>query len=141
MVDSTIWWLMAGAAVAVELVTGTFYLLMLAIGLMAGALAAHAGGSLTVQLVSAAIVSAGAVTGLRAIRARLPPAPPASANRDVNLDVGEVVHIDEWQTDGTATVKYRGAQWTVAATGAGPQTSGAHRVREVVGNRLIVEKI
>ncbi|MFZ2989079.1 NfeD family protein, partial [Ideonella sp.] len=30
MADSTIWWLLAGGAVALELVTGTFYLLMLA---------------------------------------------------------------------------------------------------------------
>ena len=43
MADSTVWWLLAGAAVAVELMTGTFYLLMLAIGLAAAALAAHAG--------------------------------------------------------------------------------------------------
>ena len=30
MAESTIWWLLAGSAVAIELVTGTFYLLMLA---------------------------------------------------------------------------------------------------------------
>ena len=37
MAHSTVWWLVAGAAVALELMTGTFYLLMLAIGLAAGA--------------------------------------------------------------------------------------------------------
>jgi membrane protein implicated in regulation of membrane protease activity len=58
----------------------------------------------------------------------------------VNLDVGESVHIDAWNADGTATVKYRGASWTVIpAPGVVPGT-GAHRVREVVGNRLLVEK-
>jgi membrane protein implicated in regulation of membrane protease activity len=31
MADSSIWWLLTGAAVAVELVTGTFYLLMFAV--------------------------------------------------------------------------------------------------------------
>jgi len=37
-------------------------------------------------------------------------------------------------------VKYRGAQWTaVLRPGESPQT-GAHRVTELVGNRLIVEK-
>ena len=41
MADSTLWWLLAGAAVAVELLTGTFYLLMFAIGLAAAAIAAH----------------------------------------------------------------------------------------------------
>ena len=41
MSESTIWWLLAGAAVAAELVTGTFYLLMLTVGLVAGAIAAY----------------------------------------------------------------------------------------------------
>ena len=52
MAESTIWWLLAGSAVAVELVTGTFYLLMLAFGLAAAALAAHAGAPLVVQIVT-----------------------------------------------------------------------------------------
>ena len=41
MEESTIWWLLAGVAVVTELLTGTFYLLMLAVGLAAAALAAH----------------------------------------------------------------------------------------------------
>ena len=36
MAMSTIWWLLAGGAVALELFTGTFYLLMVALGLGAG---------------------------------------------------------------------------------------------------------
>ncbi|MEK9804034.1 MAG: NfeD family protein, partial [Curvibacter sp.] len=50
MADTTLWWLAAGILVAAELVTGTFYLLMLALGLGAGALAADAGLAGTVQL-------------------------------------------------------------------------------------------
>jgi len=61
MADSTVWWLLAGGAVALELSTGTFYLLMIAAGLAAGALAAHAGMPLTGQLIVAAAVGAGAV--------------------------------------------------------------------------------
>ena len=56
MSEPVVWWLMAGAAVAVELLTGTFYLLMLALGLAAAALAAHAGMPVPVQLVVAAVV-------------------------------------------------------------------------------------
>ena len=37
---STFWWVAAGVAVAAELATGTFYLLMFALGLAAAALAA-----------------------------------------------------------------------------------------------------
>ena len=141
MADSTAWWLLAGAAVAVELVTGTFYLLMLAIGLAAGALAAHAGAGLSVQLVTAAVIGGGAVTACYLVRGRRPPALPAAANPDVNLDVGETVLVDAWQPDGTALVRYRGATWTVSHSPGGAPTPGLHRVREVVGSRLVVEKV
>ena len=140
MTDSTIWWLLAGAAVAVELLTGTFYLLMLAIGLAAAALAAHAGASQSVQLIAAAVLGGGAVAAWHLLRPRQP-AGPATANRDVNLDVGETVQVDGWNGDGTATVKYRGANWTVIAAPGSMQSTGPHRVRDVVGSRLVVEKI
>ncbi|HNJ45700.1 MAG TPA: NfeD family protein, partial [Ottowia sp.] len=55
MADSTVWWIAAGLLVAAELLTGTFYLLMLAIGAAAGALAAHAGLSLSAQLVAGGV--------------------------------------------------------------------------------------
>lgn len=141
MAESTLWWLLAGAAVAVELLTGTFYLLMLAIGLAAGAITAHAGGSVPAQLVAAAVVGGGAVAAWHMVRRRNPPAAQAAGNRDVNLDVGETVYVESWKPDGTATVKYRGAQWTVTSATGQPEGTGAHMVREVVGNRLIVEKI
>jgi len=141
MAESTIWWLAAGVAVAVELVTGTFYLLMIAIGLAAGAVAAHMGAAIAPQLVVAAVVGGGAVLACYLVRGRRPAALPAQANRDVNLDIGESVQVDAWNADGTATVKYRGAAWTVVPAPGTAQGTGAHRVREVVGNRLVIEKI
>jgi membrane protein implicated in regulation of membrane protease activity len=141
MEESTLWWLLAGAAVAVELVSGTFYLLMLAVGLAAAALAAHAGFSVTMQLVVAALVGLGAVVGWHVVRGRRPPEAPAGSNRDVNLDIGEVVHVAVWNPDGTASVKYRGANWTVIPVEGAIPVAGPHRVREVVGNRLVVEQI
>lgn len=141
MADSTVWWLLTGAAVAVELVTGTFYLLMLAIGLAAGALAAHAGAGMAAQLVTAALVGGGAVAALYVVRQRRPGTPGAAGNPDVNLDVGETVLVEAWQPDGTAQVRYRGASWTVAHPPGAAPAAGLHRVREVVGSRLIVEKI
>jgi membrane protein implicated in regulation of membrane protease activity len=141
MAESTLWWLGTGIAVAVELVTGTFYLLMIAIGLAAGALAAHLGAGATTQIVVAAVVGGGAVAGWHLRQLRRPPAPAAASNPDVNLDVGEIVHIDHWQADGTATVKYRGANWTVVHRSGNAPSTGAHRVAEVVGSRLLVDKI
>ena len=140
MAESTVWWLVAGAAVALELVTGTFYLLMVAIGLAAGALASHAGAGLNIQLVVAAAVGAGTVGAWHSVRSRRPGEPPANANRDVNLDIGETVLVEHWQADGTTQVRYRGANWTAVAAGPLP-VPGPHRVREVTGNRLVVEKL
>jgi len=56
MAQSTIWWLITGGLVAVELLTSTFYLLMLAIGMAAAACFAHAGANATVQIWVAATV-------------------------------------------------------------------------------------
>ena len=141
MAESTIWWLCAGAAVAVELLTGTFYLLMLSLGLVAAALAAHLGAGMVVQLLVAAVVGGGAVVFWHFRQSRRPPAPAASANRDVNLDIGETVQVEAWQTDGTAAVQYRGANWTVLHRSGNVPSAGAHRVVEVIGSRLMVEKI
>ena len=141
MAQSTIWWLCTGAAVALELVTGTFYLLMMALGLAAAALAAHLGAGTVVQLLVAAVVGGGAVAGWHLRQLRRPTAPPASANRDVNLDIGETVQVDAWNPDGTATVHYRGANWTVLHRSGNPPSAGAHRVAQVIGSRLLVDKI
>lgn len=141
MAESTVWWLLAGAAVAVELVTGTFYLLMVASGLAAGALAAHVGAQMPIQLVTAAVVGGGAVTAWHLLRGRRTPVLPAAANPDVNLDIGEPVIVDAWKPDGTAQVRYRGASWTVVPVPGTTPVPGLHRVREVVGNRLIVDKL
>ena len=141
MAESTLWWLATGGAIAVELLTGTFYLLMLAIGFAVAALSAHLGYGLTTQLVVAAAVGGGAVVGwhLRQTQRRVQE-PPAQANANVNLDIGETVQIDAWNADGTADVQYRGARWTaIHRSGITPST-GSHRVAELIGNRLLVDK-
>jgi membrane protein implicated in regulation of membrane protease activity len=140
MADSTFWWLLAGAAVAVELLTGTFYLLMLAIGLVAGALAAHAGASVPTQLVTAALVGGGAVAVWHVVRRRHF-AGRAGENTNLNLDAGEPVLVEAWTVENTALVRYRGTTWTAVPAGGTPAGTGPHRVREVSGSRLVVEKI
>lgn len=140
MADSTFWWLLAGAAVAVELLTGTFYLLMLAIGTVAGALAAHAGFAIPMQLVISALVGGGAVAAWHVVRRRKFGG-GAGVNTNLNLDAGEAVHVEAWTADNTSTVRYRGTTWTAVPAGGRPEGTGPHRVREVSGSRLIIEKI
>jgi membrane protein implicated in regulation of membrane protease activity len=136
---STWWWIAAGALVAAELVTGTFYLLMLALGAAAGAIAAHLGVGLNAQMLSAAVVGGGAVAVWNWKRGGTRPKVRASENRDVNLDIGEQVEVAEWQADGSASVQYRGARWSVRFAGSGVPQPGRHVIRRVEGNRLHVE--
>ncbi|WP_066260905.1 NfeD family protein [Hydrogenophaga flava] len=140
MDESTMWWLIAAALVALELFTGTFYLLMLAVGLVAGALAAHLGLSFSGQLVAAALVGAAAVVIGHLQRRKRKGDPSVRSLRSVNLDIGETLHVDNWHPDGTASVRYRGAQWTAVLEQGQVAETGNYRVTELVGNRLKVEK-
>jgi len=140
MADSTIWWVLAGTTIAIELVSGTFYLLMLSIGFVAAALAAHTGTGIPIQLAVAAAIGGGSVIALRHYR-KITAATGETANQHTNLDVGATVHVEAWSPDGSSTVKYRGANWNASlVTGATP-SSGSHRIVEVVGSRLILEKL
>jgi membrane protein implicated in regulation of membrane protease activity len=139
MEQSTMWWVATGAVIIAELMTGTFYLLMISLGLAAAALAAYAGTAMSAQIIVAAVVGGGATAAWHFLKTKQPGTAPAQANRDVNLDIGETLHINAWNADGSAQVKYRGAQWNVAAAPGVVHTAGSYRVKEVLGSRLIVE--
>jgi membrane protein implicated in regulation of membrane protease activity len=135
---STLWWLATGGLVAAELATGTFYLLMVALGCAAGALAAHLGLGFTSQLVGAALVGGGATVGWHLRRLRQPAAMPAERNRDVNMDIGQTVQVDAWAGDGSARVQYRGAPWSVRYAGGATPAPGPHVIVALRGSELHV---
>ena len=149
--ESTQWWVMAGVLVAVELLTGTFYLLMLAVGAAAGALAAHAGLPIALQLTAAALVGGlcSAIWYVRQRRqqqARRTGATPLGVqdDPDLSLDLGQIVVVTAWQSDGSTQVSYRGALW--AARLQHPQDPlspqpGPHRICAMQGNHLLLEKV
>jgi membrane protein implicated in regulation of membrane protease activity len=137
---STWWWILAGVAVIAELLTGTFYLLMLALGLSAGALAAHAGAGMAGQLVAAALVGGGAVAGWRWRRGKAA-ALSSRGRADLNqLDVGERVTVEQWQADRTARVHYRGATWTARYAGSDMPEPGVFVIKAVEGTRLLIDR-
>lgn len=133
---STWWWLIAGGLVAAELATGTFYLLMLALGAAGGAMAAHAGAGATAQVVLAALVGGGATVAWHFKRAKAPHSAPPETNRDVNIDIGQHLHVQQWGADGTARASYRGAMWSVRHAGPGAPTPGEQVIVSVNGNEL-----
>ncbi len=131
-----VWWVAAGVLVAAELATGTLYLLLLALGCAAAAVAAHLGMATTAQVVVAALAGGGATAVWHLKRARSPRSAPAAFNRDVVLDIGEPVRVAQWESDGTARVQYRGASWTVRFTGSGTPAPGEHVIVSMQGNQL-----
>ncbi len=138
---ATLWWLAAGALVVAELLSGTFYLLMIALGAAAGAVAAHAGLPVNGQFASAALIGGGAVALWHLRRSRGPKAARATANPDVLLDIGSTVQVALWLPDGTARVQYRGAAWDARHVGPLPPTAGEHVIRSVEGSRLLLERL
>ncbi|MEP6505631.1 MAG: NfeD family protein [Betaproteobacteria bacterium] len=137
---STWWWIAAGVLVAGELATGTFYVLMLAIGCVVGALAGYAGISFFAQVAVALAVGGAAVVVWHRIRLRGPARVSPAANPDINLDIGEQVQVDGWNADGTARVNYRGSGWNVRWIGAGPAVPGPHVIAEVRHNELALRR-
>jgi membrane protein implicated in regulation of membrane protease activity len=134
-----VWWIAAGALIVAELLSGTFYLLMFSLGAVAAAVAAVLGADLSTQLVCAALVGGGATALWHWKRAQHPRALPAAENRDVNIDIGQQLHIASWGDDRTARVTYRGAPWTAKLLDGAPTQQGTHRICGVEGNWLIVE--
>lgn len=136
---STFWWVAAGVVVAAELATGTFYLLMIALGLAGAAVAAQLGLSSALQIAVAALVGAGATALWHFYRVKNQPAPMSAAqNRDVNMDIGERVTVAAWLPDHSARVQYRGSQWTARLQPGAPEVPGEHIVQAVEGNWLVL---
>jgi membrane protein implicated in regulation of membrane protease activity len=136
----TVWWIAAGVLVATELASGTFYLLMLAVGAAAGAVAAHLGLGVAAQMTSSAVVGGAAVLALHRRRAKSPRPAPASSNPDVNLDIGQSVHVDAWSPEGLTQVQYRGAAWQARFIGTEPAQAGPHVIRAIEGSCLLLDR-
>ncbi|MEP7182400.1 MAG: NfeD family protein [Betaproteobacteria bacterium] len=110
-----IWWIAAAVLIGAELVTGTFYLLAVGVAVALGGVAAWFDASVAVQFGVAGVI--GVVLTIAAHRWRLARATPP---QQPSLDVGQAVHVESWNGDGTARVAYRGSTWDaeLAAPGA-----------------------
>ncbi|RQR32254.1 MULTISPECIES: NfeD family protein [unclassified Burkholderia] len=131
------WWVGVGVLVVAELLTGTFYLLMIALGFLAGALLQLAGFAPHVQIGAAAAVAITAMIVLRRSGLGRKQKRDTSTNPDVNLDIGATVTVDAWH-DGRARVQYRGADWDVELAAGERDDARVYQVRAVRGNCLVV---
>lgn len=135
---STLWWLATGALVVLELTSGTFYLLMLALGTSAAALAAHAGLGMAAQITVAAVVGGGATALLQRQRRLRSRGAPEAQNRDLHLDIGATVQVTQWNPDGTTRVEHRGTQWNARLEHGTTGHPGPHRISAVEATGLVL---
>lgn len=115
MSDYLIWLIAALALIIIEMMTGTFYLLVLGIAAFAGAAAAYVGAGALAQVGSTGVIAAiGLFMVNRWHRGRAPGAEQAHS-----LDVGQAVTLESWLDHNTkrVRVKYRGASWDAQLVG------------------------
>jgi membrane protein implicated in regulation of membrane protease activity len=112
--ESYLVWLAAGFILVIaELVTGTFFLLVLGVAAFIGSAAAWFGLNFWLQALLAAAVAIAGVFWVRQHRRTTPQADMAS------LDVGQAVTLDAWvsREQGRARVKYRNTLWDAEVEG------------------------
>ncbi|MDY7538278.1 NfeD family protein [Undibacterium sp. RTI2.1] len=136
------WLVLAGLVVILELFTGTFYLLMISIGIVAGALVAFFNFGVSTQLIIAALVGAVATVTLHKSKYGFTKNVDAARDPNVNMDIGQRIQVDEWKDAGNgkfnARTMYRGAMWDVELQHSAGYP-GVYVIDEIQGSRLIVK--
>ena len=136
--DDYLMWLLAGLGLVIaELLTGTFYLLMLGIAAFGGAAAAWLGQGFPVQALAACVVAAAGsylvhLTHAKNARHQMRP-----------VDHAQPVTFEQWvnQDARLARVRYRGASWEARVDGdAALDPGGMLYIVAAEGNTLTVNK-
>ncbi len=136
--DAYLMWGLAGLGlVIVELLSGTFYLLVLGIACFGAAAAAWFGAPFAVQVLIAALVAGAGSYFVRAYRVR------NAARQMPHVDRGQPASFEEWidRGNGLARVRYRGASWEASVEGDAALEAGALvYVLSSHGNTLKISK-
>lgn len=138
------WWTIALVLFALEMFTGTFFLLVLAAASLVGGIAWLMDASLPAQMIAASIAGVGGLM----LRYWL-----AHRNKDAKrnglstlgeslLEINNSVMVESWNGEGihaSAEVRYRGATWQVSPASADtPLYEGAYFIDGVNGSRLLL---
>jgi membrane protein implicated in regulation of membrane protease activity len=129
------WAVLGLTLVIVELLTGTFYLLMLGIAAFGAAGAAYFGLEFPGQALVAAAVAVAGCYGVYEYRAR------NASHQMAPVDAGQPANFESWidQNARLARVRYRGASWEArVADDSNPEEGGLVYVLNAHGNTLEV---
>ena len=136
--DPALAWAIVGLVLVIaELLSGTFYLLMLAIAAFGSAAAAWVGQPFPVQAIVASVIAAAGCYGVHVYRVK------SGAKRMAPIDAGMPASFETWLDAGSrlARVRYRGASWDARVEGNEAMEPGATLVVLAAdGNTLKVAK-
>ena len=132
-------WVVVGFVLVIaELVTGTFYLLVIGVGFFAAALCAWLGANFLVQAVAGSAV---AILGGWLVHHWHAAQRLRDAGKSNLLDRGQPVVLEGWTNEsaGIARVRYRGASWDArVAAEQRPETGTTLYIEGQEGSTLIV---
>jgi membrane protein implicated in regulation of membrane protease activity len=113
MDEDFLWAILGLTLVIVELLTGTFYLLVLGIAAFGAALAAWLGLGFPVQAIVVSVISGFGCYGVHVYRAK------NETQQMPNVDAGQPARFESWIDQGgrLARVRYRGALWDALVEG------------------------
>ncbi len=131
------WAILGLILVIAELVTGTFYLVVLGVAAFGASVAAWLGQGFPVQSIVMAVVAAAGAYWVHLYRAR-------NATQQMRpLDEGQPANFEAWIDQGArlARVRYRGASWDARVTGSDiPEPGSIVYVLSTQGNTLNVSQ-
>ena len=129
------YWLIAGLALCtVEMLVGTFFLLVLGIAALAGGITGWLGGGFWLQACVASLLAVVGVILVHNYRRRSAHAPAMAS-----FDVGQPVTFEQWvsQNEGMARVNYRGTTWDALVSSSQPPTPGSILYIQAVEGSLL----
>ena len=135
MEEDFLWAILGLTLVIVELLSGTFYLLVLGIAAFGAALTAWLGQPFGMQAIVAAVISGFGCYGVHVYRAK------SAMQQMAHVDAGQPANFENWVDESArlARVRYRGASWDALVEGDAAVDAGAILyVVTVNGNTLKV---
>jgi membrane protein implicated in regulation of membrane protease activity len=139
MKPEVLWLLVGLGLIVIELLTGTFYLLILGLAAGVGSVVAWAGAPIWVQLLAFSISAVVASVFVKRKKAAT-----ASTTND-DMDVGQTVVFESWVSpaERQARVRYRGTTWDADVLGSAQEIpeGAVLRIAAVQGSRLQVSDL
>lgn len=138
-VDTATYWIIGGIILLIsEMLTGGFFMIFLAVGFFAGALAASLNLNSTSQVVACAVVSVvGGLTLRKPIQKRL------LKTITISADIGKEIRVDQAiDPHKTTRITYQGTSWNATNLGDQALKEGDHvTIVGIDGNTLLIRKI